>query len=156
MHRNGLKHITLVLPLFAITGCAELSGSRDHYVVCSYDTVWEAAVETMKSYSVTSQNKGNGTIETAWIEGEGKKQSFGIFGREGFGNRERARMTVSVKQIDDVSSVSVLETRQRWHARGGATAQAAKWWPVEPSNEVMEEVTRKLNAHLKEKGCEST
>ena len=156
MHMNRLVHITLVLPLFVITACAALSGSREHYAVCSYDTVWEAAVETMTGYSVTSQNKSNGTIETAWIEVEGKKRSFGIFGREGFGNRERARMMVLVKQVDDVSSVSVLETRQRWHARGGATAQTAKWWPVEPSDEVMEEVTRMLNAHLKVKGCEST
>ena len=153
---NRLVHITLVLPLFVITACAALSGSREHYAVCSYDTVWEATVETMKGYSVTSQNKSNGTIETAWIEVEGKKRSFGIFGREGFGNLERARMTVSVKQIDDVSSVRVLENRQRWHARGGATQQAMKWWPVDPSEEVLQDVSDQLNAKLLEKGCHAS
>jgi hypothetical protein len=110
----------------------------------------------MKGYSVTSENKSNGTIETAWVEMEGKRRPYGIFGREGFGNRERARLTVAVKKDNDLSSVSVLETRQRWHARGGVSQQAAKWWPIEPSEEVMEEVTAKLNARLKEKGCEAS
>jgi hypothetical protein len=157
MHAKRLLHIVFVLPLFlltALTACATLSGGRDSYFVCSYDTVWEAAVDTMKGYSITSQDKGTGTIETAWIDMEGKKRPYGIFRREGFGNLDRARLTVSVKKIDDVTSVSVLETRQRWHARGGASAQAAKWWPVEPSEEVMDEVTRKLTLRLKEAGCE--
>ena len=110
----------------------------------------------MKGYSVTSQNKDIGTIETAWIEMEGKDRGFGIFNREGFGNRERARMTVSVKRLNDVSSVNVLETRQRWHARGGVTSQATRWWPIDPSEEAMEEVTGKLNSRLKEKGCSTT
>ena len=54
------------------------------------------------------------------------------------------------------SSVSVLETRQRWHAKGGVTQQATRWWPVDPSEESMDEVTQKLNTRLKEKGCETT
>ncbi|MGQ0666262.1 MAG: hypothetical protein ACT4O4_04435 [Nitrospiraceae bacterium] len=156
MYNSRLLGMIPVLPLLVLTACAGLSGSRDSYFVCSYDTVWEAATDTMKGYSITSQDKINGTIETAWIEMEGEKRPYGLFRREGFGNLERARMTVSVKKIDDVSSVSLLEARQRWHARGGATSQAAKWWPVEPSAEVMEEVTGKLNARLKEKGCEAT
>jgi len=146
----------VVAVLFAMQGCASFSGSHDQYFVCSYDTVWDTALETMKGYSINSQNKTNGTIETSWIEMEGKERSYGIFGREGFGNRERARMSVKVKQLSDVSSVSVLETRQRWHARGGVTQQALKWWPIDPSQESMDEVTDKLNARLKEKGCETT
>jgi hypothetical protein len=142
--------------LITATGCASLSGSREQYFVCSYETVWETTLDTMKGYSVTTQNKDNGTIETAWIEMEGKEQGFGIFGRAGFGNRERARLTVSVKRMNDVSSVSVLETRQRWHARGGATSQAAKWWPVDPSDETLDELTRKLTTRLKGNGCSAT
>jgi hypothetical protein len=137
-------------------GCASFSGSRDEYFVCSYDTVWDTTLETMKGYSISSHSKVDGTIETSWIEMEGKERPFGMFGREGFGNRERARLSVKVKQINDVSSVSVLETRQRWHAKGGATSQAAKWWPVDPSPDSMAEVTQKLNTRLKEKGCETT
>lgn len=149
-------HILLVLPLFTLTACASLSDSRDSSFVCSYDTVWEVAADTMKGYAAASQNKDSGTIETAWLEMEGKNRPYGMFGREGFGNRERARLTVSVKKVADVTSVSVLEIRQRWHARGGASSQAARWWPVEPSREVMEEVTEKLNVRLNEKGCQPT
>lgn len=148
--------VSLLLPFFALVACASLSGGRDQHYVCPYDTVWAATSETMKGYSVMSENKSNGIIETAWIEMEGKTRPYGIFGREGFGNRERARLTVVVKKENDISSVSVLETRQRWHARGGVSQQAMKWWPIEPSEEVMEEVTGKLNARLKEKGCETS
>ncbi len=154
--RKRLPRFVLTLPLIILTACASFSGSRDTYFVCSYDTVWEAAVETMKGYSITSEDKNSGTIETAWLEMEGKTRTYGIFAREGFGNRERARLTVAVKKDNDVSSVSVLETRQRWHARGGVSQQATKWWSVEPSEEVMEEVTGKLNARLKENGCTPT
>jgi hypothetical protein len=152
----GFNRVVLVVVLLAMLGCASFSGSRDQYFVCSYDTVWDTALETMKGYSINAHNKDNGTIETSWIEMEGKERTYGIFGREGFGNRERARMSVKVKQLNDVSSVSVLETRQRWHARGGVTQQALKWWPVDPSEETIGEVTQKLNARLKEKGCETT
>ncbi len=143
------------LVVLTCSGCASLSGSRDLYFVCSYDTTWDTALETMKGYSITSQSKENGTIETAWIEMEATERGFGIFSREGFGNRERARLSVSVKRLNDVSSVSVLETRQRWHARGGVTQQATKWWPVDPSEEDEAAVVTRLNDKLKEKGCVS-
>lgn len=133
-----------------------MSGGQDHYYACPYDTVWDAAVDTLKSHSITSQDKNKGLIETAWIETEGKERPFGAFGREGFGNRERARLTVTVKRLDDVASVSVLETRQRWHAKGGVTQQATKWWPIDPSEEVMQDVMIRLNAKLQEKGCSAT
>ncbi len=147
--------VIVLLSFFVLTACATLSGGRDHSFVCPYDAVWEATLDTMKGYSVTSESKSTGTIETAWVEMEGKSRPYGIFGREGFGNRERARLTVVVKNNNGLSSVNVLETRQRWHARGGASQQATKWWPVEPSEEMMDEITGKLNARLKEKGCEA-
>jgi hypothetical protein len=56
----------------------------------------------------------------------------------------------------DVASVSILETRQRWHARGGVTQQATRWWPVDPSEEALEDVSNRLNGKLKEKGCSAT
>ena len=152
----GFNRPLLFVLVLIMPGCASLSGSHEQYFVCSYDTVWDTALEAMKGYSINVQNKDNGTIETSWIEMEGKERTYGIFGREGFGNRERARMSLKVKQLNDVSSVSVLETRQRWHARGGVTQQAVKWWPVDPSQESIEEVTQKLNTRLKEKGCETT
>ena len=142
-----------ILALLSV-GCAALSGSREQYFVCSYDRVWDAALETMKGQSIATYDKQKGTIETNWLDvPPTSERSFGIFGREGFGNNERARLTLSVKRMDDVASVSVLETRQRWHARGGVTQQALKWWPIEPSKEATDAVVDRLNAKLKEKGC---
>ena len=146
--------IALVVLALLSVGCAALSGSREQSFVCSYDTVWDTALETMKGQSVSSFNKEKGLIETSWQDvPPTSERSFGIFGREGFGNNERARMTVSVKRMDDVASVSVLETRQRWHSRGGVTQQALKWWPIDPSEDATNDVVDRLNAKLKIKGC---
>ncbi|MBU6432520.1 MAG: hypothetical protein KGS09_05330 [Nitrospirae bacterium] len=143
----------VVLALFSV-GCAALSGSQEQYFVCSYDIVWDASLETMKGQSVATYDKDKGVIESSWLDVPPiEERSYGIFGRDGFGNKERARMTVSVKRLNDVASVSVLETRQRWHARGGATSQATKWWPVEPSEDATNDIVVRITAKLKEKGC---
>jgi hypothetical protein len=146
----------VALAAFALlsVGCAALSGSREQYYVCSYDSVWDAALETMKGQSVSTYDKEKGLIETNWQDvPPTSERTFGIFGREGFGNNERARITVSVKRINDVAAISVLETRQRWHSRGGVTQQALKWWPIEPSEDATNEVVDRLNSKLKVKGC---
>jgi len=108
----------------------------------------------MKGQSVATYDKDKGVIETSWLDvSPTSERSYGILEREGFGNNERARMTVSVKRMNDVASVSILETRQRWHARGGVTQQALKWWPIEPSEDATDAVVNRLNAKLKDKGC---
>lgn len=153
-----MKHLqTVALSLMlAVSGCATLSGSHEHYYVCAYDTAWDAALEAAKSYSIVSQDSAKGLIETAWIEMEGAERGFGIFNREGFGNRERARLTITVKRLNDVTAVSVIEQRQRWHARGGVTSQATKWWPVDPSEDALLAVSNRLNSKLLEKGCHAS
>jgi hypothetical protein len=148
--------ILVLIGSFSWSGCASLSGSKDQFFVCSYDFVWDAALESVKDRPVQVQNKDKGLIETGWVEMEGTERSYGIFDREGFGNRERARMTVMVKRLNDVTSVSVLENRQRWHLKGGITQQATKWWPVDPSPEAEAKVVDRLNNKLKEKGCVTT
>lgn len=147
---------TALALMLTVTGCATLSGSHEHYYVCAYETAWEAALEAAKSYSIMSQDSAKGMIETAWIEMEGAERSFGIFNREGFGNRERARLTITVKRLNDVTAVSVIEQRQRWHARGGVTSQATKWWPVDPSEEALRDISNRLNTKLLEKGCSAS
>jgi uncharacterized lipoprotein len=143
----------IILALFSV-GCASLSGSHDQYFVCSYDTVWDAALDTMKGQSIATYDKDKGVIETNWLDVPPiSERSYGIFGRDVFGNQERARFTVSIKRMIDVSSASILETRQRWHARGGVTQQALKWWPIEPSDDATDVVVSRLNAKLKTKGC---
>lgn len=148
------SRIAMMIILSICAGCATLSGGREQFYVCSYDAVWDASLEVMKGQSISSSNKGTGLIETAWMDvAPLTERSFGIFSREGFGNRERARMTVSVKRMNDVAAVSVLETRQRWHSRGGATSQATKWWPAEPSQAATNDVVDRINEKLKEQGC---
>jgi uncharacterized lipoprotein len=149
-----IPRLALVILALLSVGCAALSGSREQYFVCSYDIVWDATLESMKGQSIASYDKEKGVIETSWLDVEPiSEQSYGIFQREGFGNKERARMTASVKRMDDVASVSVLETRERWHARGGVTQQALKWWPIEPSEDAIDDAVNRLTAKLKAKGC---
>lgn len=148
--------ILAILGALAWSGCASFSGSKDQFYVCSYDVVWDAALESVKDRPVQVQDKNKGLIETGWIEMEGTERGYGIFDREGFGNRERARVTVAVKKLNDVTSVSVLENRQRWHLKGGITQQATKWWPVDPSEETEAKVVERLSTKLKEKGCVAT
>lgn len=144
-----------ILMLFTIcAGCATLSGDRKQFYACSYDMVWDASLEVMKGESIASSSKEKGLIETGWIDvAPLTERSFGIFSREGFGNKERARLSLSVNRTHDVTSVSALETRQRWHSRGGVTSQATKWWPTEPSEVTTNEIVNRINAKLKEQGC---
>ena len=149
-----IPRIAMVVLALLSVGCASLSGSREQYFVCSYNSVWDATFESMKGQSIASYDKDNGVIETSWLDVPPiSERSYGIFDREGFGSKERARMTASVKRMDDVASVSVLETRERWHSRGGVSQQALRWWPIEPSEDATNDVVNRLTAKLKEKGC---
>jgi len=145
--------IIALIGSLAWSGCASLSGSKDQFFVCPYDVVWDAALESVKDRPVQVHDKDKGLIETGWVEMEATERSYGIFQREGFGNRERARMTVAVKKLNDVTSVSVLENRQRWHLKGGISQQATKWWPIDPSEKAEAAVANRLTNKLKEKGC---
>lgn len=134
-------------------GCASLSGTQDRYLVCPYDTVWETALETMKDRPIAVQDKTKGVIETGWVEMEANVRPYGVFERDAFDIRERARMILLVKQMNDVTSMSLSENRELWHRRGGVTQQATKWSPIEPSEKVMTSVLNHLNVKLKERGC---
>ncbi len=131
--------------------CASIP--KERYAACPYNTVWEVALEAMKERPLTVQDKESGVIETGWIEMAANERGFGVFGRQAFDDKERARMNVSLKRINDTIEVSALETRQRWHLRGGVTQQATKWWPIEPSEEAMTAVMNRLHVKLKDRGC---
>ena len=73
----------------------------------------------MKDRPLTTQNKDKGLIETGWIEMAATERSYGVFGRQAFDDRERAKMNVLLTRNTDGIEVSALETRQRWHLRGG-------------------------------------
>jgi hypothetical protein len=146
----------LALAFIILAGCASLTGTRDQYLVCPYDTVWEAAVDTMKARPLSVQDKVSGVIETPWTEMAAEGRPYGMFGRDPWNNRERARMIVTVKHLHDVTSVTIVENRQRWHNKGGVTQEATKWWPVEPSQEAIAAVQERLDANLKKRDCPQT
>ena len=151
MRRLRLAFTAPIIALLA--GCVSVPGMQNRYVVCPYDTVWEISMETMKELPITVQDKAKGLIETDWVELDGSQRTYGMFQREGFGSRERTRMTLLVKRLDDVTSVSLAENRESWHRRGGVTQQATKWWAIEPSEEVLNARLNRLNSKLKERGC---
>jgi len=138
------------------SGCASMEGVREEYLVCPYDTVWAAAVDAMKDRPLQVKDKDKGKIETDWVEMAGTGRTYGVFAREGFGDRQRARMTLTLKRENDVTIVGLTEYREEWHKKGGATQQATKWWPVEPSQEAISAVLNRLNSQLKEQGCSLT
>jgi len=142
-----------ILAIILLTGCESLEGVREVYLVCPYDTVWTAALETMKDRPLSLKDKEKGKIETDWVEMAGTGRTYGVFAREGFGDRQRARMTLTLMRENDVTKASLSEYREEWHRKGGVTQQATKWWPVAPSQESMAAVMNRLNGHLKEQGC---
>lgn len=149
------RFLPFVFAIGFVAGCAGLEERRTF--TCSYDTVWDATVEALKSYPVTSRDKISGVIETGWVEVASKERGFGIFQRDAFDNKERARMTVTVDRHKNGSAaVVVSEQRQRWHVRGGVTQLATKWMPVEPSEEAMAGVLDQVDTKLKDRGCPST
>jgi len=83
------------------------------------------------------------------------ERGFGVFQRNAFDNKERARMTLTLTRLDNVTKAVVSEERQRWHVRGGVTQQALKWTPVEPSEDAMTAVIDQLNDKLATRGCTS-
>lgn len=149
MHVFRLAVLSCIPALIA--GC--VSFSKEQYLVCPYDTVWEAALDTMKERPIKVKDKEKGLIETGWTEFEGVERPFGIFQRNVFGNRERARMLLTVKKLNEVTEISVTENRERWHLKGGATSGAMRWWPIESSEEAMAGVMNRINSKLKDKGC---
>lgn len=132
-------------------GCSSLTGLQERYVVCSYDHVWEAALDSVKDRDVKVQEKDKGLIETAWLEIPMPGRTFGALQREMAESKDRSRIVMTVKRLSDVTNVTFLEERQRWTFRGGS--RLFGWSETEPSQEVMTSIQQRLDAKLKEHGC---
>lgn len=143
--------LPLIILAVLSAGCASLGGVQENYVVCSYDRVWQASIETMKPGGILVQDKEKGVIESGWAEKQVAGRPYGFFGRNLEQDKERARIVVTLKKIDDVTSVGVNEIREHWGFRGGA--HLFQWIPIEPSEEAMTNVMNRINAKLKERGC---
>jgi hypothetical protein len=135
-----------------VAGCASLAGVQEHYVVCPYDHAWDAALDAVKDRAVTVKDKNKGVIETGWVEMPVPGRTFGAMQR-GLGDhsKDRSRLHLNVKHMNDVTMVNFTEEREQWAFRGGS--RLFGWAATNPSEDVMREVQGRLAAKLKEHGC---
>lgn len=142
---------TLFLAPALLTACASMSGMQQRFAVCSYDHAWEAALEAVKDRAIVTQDKDAGLIVTNWLEIPMPGRTFGALQRDLGDSRDRSRITLTVKRLDDVIKVSFVEERQRWAFRGGS--RLFGWASTDPSADVMNDVQNRLDTKLKEHGC---
>lgn len=149
-----LHPFSLCMVLLLLSACASTGGIQERFAVCSYDHAWDAALAAVKDRSVTTMNKDTGTIETGWLEIPMPEQAFGAFQRDLSGSKDRSRITISVKRLDDVAKISFVEMRERWTFRGGS--RLFGWASTDPSEEVMHDIQSRLDSKLQEHGCSLT
>lgn len=136
-------------------GCAFLSGQDlivDRYMACPIDSVWNSSLETLKAYPVTKKDKSNGVIETGWRVEYVEGAKYGLFQREGMGDKERSQLTLTMKPLDsNAVRLQIAERRQHWGFRGGA--RLYDWYPVEPSQQAVNHILNNLTEKLEAEGC---
>lgn len=148
--RMGLGIVPLLL-IAIPSGCAWMNGMQERSALCSYDHAWDAAVAAVKDRSADTMDKEAGLIITQWLEIPMPGRTYGVFRREVSDSRDRSRLTLKVKQMDDVARISFVEERQGWAFRGGS--RLFGWVRSEPSEEVLRDVQNRIDAKLKERGC---
>lgn len=149
-----VSRILLGLTAAFLSACASMGGMQDRFAVCSYDHAWAAALEAVKDRSITRQDRDKGVIETAWLEIPMPGRTYGALQRDIQGSKDRSRLTLTVKRLDDVVKVSYIEERQRWAFRGGN--RLFGWADTDPSQDVMLDIQNRLDTKLKEQGCSLT
>lgn len=145
------RFFTLFVASTLLTACASMSGMQQRFAVCSYDHAWEAALEAVKDRAIVTKDKEAGLIVTGWMEIPMPGRTFGALQREVGDSKDRSRITLTVKRLDDVTKISFIEERQRWAFRGGS--RLFGWAATDPSAEVMNDVQSRLDSKLKEQGC---
>lgn len=146
-----LGSLVISIVVMALVACATMSGGREQYAVCTYDHAWEAALDAVKDRPLAVQNKAKGEIETGWLEIPMPGRTYGAFQREIPDSRDRSRIMMSVKRLNDVTKITYVEERQSWAFRGGSRLYG--WAPTEPSPEVLRDVQTRLETKLKEHEC---
>lgn len=146
-----LPTLNLLLLPALLAACASLGGMQERFAVCSYDHAWEAALDAVKDRAIARQDRAAGVIDTAWLEIPMPGRTFGALQRDLGDSKDRSRISLTVKRLDDVTKIAFVEERQRWAFRGGS--RLFGWTDTEPSTEVMTDVQNRLNTKLKEHGC---
>jgi hypothetical protein len=149
-----IPQLSLLIMGGILSACAFMDGVQERFAVCSYDHAWEAALEAVKDRAITMKDKDRGLIETGWLEIEMPGRSFGVLQRDLPDSRDRSRITLTVKRLDDVTKISFFEERERWAFRGGS--RLFGWVSTDPSEEVMHDIQQRLDRKLKEHGCSLT
>ncbi|NOS82328.1 MAG: hypothetical protein E8D46_16240 [Nitrospira sp.] len=149
-----VRLLNVVLFIGLLTACASTSGMQQRFAVCNYDHAWEAALAAVKDRPVTTKNKDAGLIETGWLEVPMPGRTFGALQRDLEDSKDRSRLTLTVKRLDDVTKISFIETRERWVFRGGS--RMFGWASTDPSEEIMDDIQNRLDKKLKEHGCSPT
>ena len=149
-----ITRISLLIMAVALTACASMSGMQQRFAVCSYDHAWEAALEAVKDRAINKKDKDAGLIVTGWLEIPMPGRTYGALQRDLGDSKDRSRITLTVKRLDDVTKISFIEERQRWTFRGGS--RLFGWASTDPSEEVMHDVQDRLDSKLKEHGCSLT
>jgi hypothetical protein len=137
--------------LMLLAACTSIGGVTERYAVCAYDHAWEAALEAVKDRPITVKDKDEGFIETGWLEIPMPGRTFGALQREMADSKDRSRIVMSVKRLNDVVKVGFSEERQRWAFRGGS--RLFGWADTESSAKVLTDVHERLDRKLKEHGC---
>ncbi len=146
-----LHTLSLLLLPALLAACTSLGGMQERFAVCSYDHAWEAALDAVKDRAIARQDKAAGAIDTAWLEIPMPGRTFGALQRDLGDSKDRSRISLTVKRLDDVTKIGFVEERQRWAFRGGS--RLFGWTDTEPSTDVMTDVQNRLNTKLKEHGC---
>ena len=145
------RKLSLILLSTLLTACAAMGGMQERFAVCSYDHAWEAALDAVKDRAIARQDKTAGVIDTAWLEIPMPGRTFGALQRDLGDSKDRSRISLTVKRLDDVTKIGFIEERQRWAFRGGS--RLFGWTDTEPSTEIMTDVQNRLDTKLKEHGC---
>lgn len=148
------RFLLIMITTAWFTGCAFLSGMQKLTAACDYDRAWEAALDTVKDRSASTQDKDAGLVVTDWLEIPMPGRAYGIFRRDMADSKDRSRVTFHVKRLDDGTQVSFVEERQSWVFRGGS--RLFGWDSTDPSEDVMRDLQNCLDTKLKERGCSLT
>lgn len=149
-----LRLLNSLLLTGLLAACASTNGMQQRFAVCSYDHAWEAALDAAKDRPISTRDKGAGLIVTGWLEIPMPGRTFGALKRELADSKDRSRITIIVKRLNDVTKISFVEERQVWAFRGGS--RLFGWASTSPTEEVMRDVQNRLETKLKEHGCSLT
>jgi len=131
-----------------------MNGMHVRSAVCSYDRAWDAALATVNDHSTDRIDKEAGLIVTHWLEIPMPGRTYGVFRRNISDSKDRSRLTLQVNRQDDISTISFIEERQSWGFRGGS--RLFGWIPTDPSEEVMQDIRKRIDTKLQEQGCAVT